>query len=76
MGGAVFGGANKGCTIIRYFIVGCAIVDGAIVGRAGLHCQPRQHRRQCHRPRCNRKEEKMRLMGFSPCAHRSSFLYC
>ena len=48
MGGAVLVGANKGCAIIRYSIVGCAIVDGAIVGRAGLHCQPRQHRRQCH----------------------------
>ncbi len=48
MSGAVFGGADKGCAIIRYSIVGCAIVDGAIVGRAGLHCRPRQHRRQCH----------------------------
>ncbi len=46
MGGAVFGGANKGCVIIKYSIVGCTIVDGVIVGRAGLHCQPRQHHRQ------------------------------
>ena len=42
MGGAVFGGTNKDCTIIGYSIVGCAIAGGAIIRRAGLHCHPMQ----------------------------------